>query len=214
MRIQQTKLSTIRKSLLAIVPIFAALALVVAVSGAYAAKPNVNTIQSGNIYDSQDEMITVGFDKWGYNYQAHLFNGAYCDSYRDADWCQPYADVNLSMKWNDAWLSNKDRDGDGALDRHYGLDSYIGSGAWITNHQSGAYEAEGETCRWNYFVKIVAVPADADEVDGVWYTADGDEIGPEIWGQFATTQEVLNDPCAGEHGLQYLSPYKAGLAVF
>ena len=40
-------------------------------------------------------------------YQAHLFNGMYCDAYRDAEWCQPYKDVNLMMKWNDARLSDQ-----------------------------------------------------------------------------------------------------------
>jgi len=82
------------------------------------------------------------------------------------------------MKWNDAWISNKDCDGDGKLDRHFESDSYVGSGAWLTNHQSGEYEQDGKTCKWNYFVKIVAVSADAEEVDGIWYNADGVEIGP------------------------------------
>jgi len=116
------------------------------------------------------------------------------------------------MKWNDAWLSNKDCDGDGLLDRHYGYDSYIGSGAWLTNHQSGEYVGEdGEICKWNYFVKIVAAPEDATLTDGIWNNADGTEIGPEIWGSFAIIQEVSNDPCSGEHGAQYISPDHAGL---
>ncbi|MCK5828175.1 hypothetical protein KAH43_06575 [Candidatus Bipolaricaulota bacterium] len=170
------------------------------------------TIQSGTLLASDGSVIQTGYDDWGYNYQAHLFNGMYCDSYRDAEWCQPYKDVHLSMKWNDAWMSNMDCDGDGKLDRHYGNDSYIGSGAWLTNHQSGEYEnEEGATCKWTYFVKIVAAPADAVAVDGIWYAADGIEIGPAIWGAFAIIQEVENDPCAGIHGLQYLSPTRPGL---
>jgi len=169
------------------------------------------TIQSGELLTSTGDVITTGYDNWGYNYQAHLFNGYYCDSYRDAAWCLPYEDVKLSMKWNDAWLSNMDCDGDGLLDRHYGYTSYIGSGAWLTNHQFGEYELDGKICKWNYFVKIVAAPADATLDGGVWYTADGIEIGPVIWGEFAIIQQVENDPCAGLHGLQYLSPARAGL---
>ena len=169
------------------------------------------TIQSGELYASDGSLITTGYDQWGYNYQARIFNGLYCDAYRDADWCQPYKDDNLAMKWNDAWLSNKDCDGDGLLDRHYGFDSYIGSGAWLTNHMSGEYEDNEETCRWNYFVKIVAAPADAIVEDGIWYNADGVEIGPVIWGSFAIIQQVENDPCAGIHGLQYASPDRSGL---
>ena len=116
-------------------------------------------------------------------------------------WCWPYRDIWLNMKWNDAWLSNKDCDGDGKLDRHYGFDSYIGSGAWETNHMRG----EDEDGKWVYFVKIVAVPEDAYSDGGIWYTADGTEIGPVIWGEFAIIQEVSS----GE-GATYVSPSGPG----
>lgn len=159
------------------------------------------TIQSEELLASDGSVIEVGYDDWGYNYQARLFNGKYCDAYRDAPWCQVYVDDNLSMKWNDAWLSNKDCDGDGLLDRHFGFGSYIGSGAWLTNHMSGEYEDEGgELCKWNYFVKIVAAPVDAYVDSGSWYLSDGTEIGPVIWGAFAITMEVNNDTCTGDHG--------------
>ena len=119
------------------------------------------------------------------------------------------------MKWNAAWLSNKDCDGDGLLDRHYGHDSYFGSGAWLTNHQSGEYlDEDDETCYWNYFVKIVAAPVDAYSDEGIWYTVENEEIGPVIWGSFAIIQEVSNDSCIGEQGLQYISPVSAGLGAY
>ncbi len=169
------------------------------------------TIQDGTLVTSGGDLIRPGFDQWGYNYQARLFNGKYCDAYRNAAWCQPWKDDSLAMKWNDAWLSNKDCDGDGLLDRHYGFPSYIGSGAWLTNHMKGVYEQGGATCKWEYFTKIVAVPADATAVGGVWYAADGTEIGPQIWGQFAIIQEIYNDPCAGSHGKSYVSPDHPGL---
>jgi hypothetical protein len=174
-------------------------------------KEKCTTIQDGTLVGSDGNIIVVGFDDWGYNYQAHLFNGFYCDAYRDAGWCQPYKDDKLAMKWNDAWLSNQDCDDDGLLDRHYGFDSYIGSGAWLTNHMSGEYQDDGEICRWNYFVKIVAAPADAYSENGIWYTAEGEEIGPAIWGAFAIIQQVENDPCAGLHGRQFISPVGGGL---
>ncbi len=173
------------------------------------------TIKDGTLLRSDGVPITLGFDEWGYNYQAHMFNGGYCDAYRDAAWCQPYKDVKLAMKWNDAWLSNKDCTDDDLLDRHYGFPSYIGSGAWLTNHQSGSYEdADGKTIKWNYFVKIVAAPSDAYVEGGIWYAADGTEIGPVIWGAFATIQQVENDPGAGAHGLQYLSDASAGFGFY
>jgi hypothetical protein len=175
------------------------------------------TIKDGTLYGSDGVLLETGYDMWGYNYNAHMFNGTYCDAYRDAAWCQSYRDVEMIMKWNDAWLSNVDCDGDGLLDRHFGYDSYIGSGAWETNHQSGTYPdplRPNKTCRWTYFVKIIAVPADAictqpDWTGGPcpagykWFDGSGQEIGKAIWGEFATIQQVYNDPCAGAHGIEY-----------
>lgn len=173
------------------------------------------TIQDGTLLRSDGQVIETGFDEWGYNYQAHIFNGGYCDAYRNADWCQPYVDDELLMKWNDAWLSNQDCDDDGLLDRYYGFASYIGSGAWLTNHQKGKYiDDNGKKQRWEYFVKIVAAPADATSSSGTWYAADGTEIGPAIWGAFAIIQEVYNDTGSGDHGVLYLSPYSAGFGKY
>ena len=204
-------------------------------------EPDCTTIQSGEILYSAGhylagESMTTGFDIFGYNYQGHMFKGLYYNSYAggdglppwegddevyladnpdaDSHWAWPYREVKLAMKWNDAWISNKDCDGDGKLDRHFGFDSYVGSGAWLTNHQSGTYELDDETIRWNYFVKIVAAPSDAVMDGGVWYTADGTEIGPVIWGSFAIIQQVENDPGADLHGAQHISPVGPGLGQF
>ncbi len=168
----------------------------------YKAKPGgCTTIQSGNLVDSQGETITTGYTDFGYNYQAHIYNGDY---YGDG-W-------HLVMKWNDAWLSNKDCDGDGLLDRHLGYDSYIGSGAWCTNHWTYTYyDQDGNECEYDEFIKIIAVPADATLSNGMWYNPDGDEIGPEIWGQFAIIQLIINDPCEGVSGVDYKSADHPGL---
>jgi hypothetical protein len=137
-----------------------------------------------------------------------MFNGRYCDYDRVLGGTD--CDVQLEMKWNDPWLSNVSCDGDVLLDRRYGFPAYKGSGAWETNHMSGSYESNGQTCNWTYFVKIIAIPLDATATGGVWYAADGTEIGPAIWGDFAVIQEVSNDPCSGFSGLLYLSPDHAG----
>lgn len=180
-----------------IIGLLISLMLVLSAGLVMAAKGGKNagctTIQDGGLVDSKGNPISVGYDQFGYNYQAHMFNGRYCDYDRvsGGDFC----DVNLMMKWNDAWLSNKDCSGDGKLDRHYSYPSYIGSGAWLTNHDTGVNEDGGT---WTYFVKIVAVPADATLSGGVWYAADGTEIGPEIWGAFAVIQQVVTgSPPAG-----------------
>ena len=155
------------------------------------------TIQSGELLASTGETLVVGYDEFGYNYQAHMFNGRYCDYDRVIG--GSYCDVTLVMKWNDAWLSNKDCDDDGKLDRPA---SYIGSGAWCTNHQTG--EDDGQ--KWTYFVKIVAVPEDAVLTGGIWYAADGTEIGPVEWGDFAVVQQVESGL-----GATYVSPSGSGL---
>lgn len=174
-------------------------------------------IQSGTLLDAEGSTISTGFDYWGYNYQARSFHGGFCDAYRDAEWCQDSVDNQLGMKWNRAWLDNKDCDGDSLLDRHYGYPTYIGSGAWLTNHESAQYiDINGNKQRWNYFVKIVAVPSDAWNDDGIWYMEDkkGNPIviGPDIWGQFAIIMEVYNDTGDRDsHGILYHSPNNSGL---
>jgi hypothetical protein len=200
------------KKLLVVVFILALACTAVAQKGKSPAN-KCTTIQSGMLVDSAGNIITLGYDKWGYNYQAHMFNGIWDNYSRPAD---PVADGdNLEMKWNDAWLSNQDCDGDGKLDRHFGYNSYIGSGAWETNHQSGTYEGlDGKTYHWEYFIKIVAAPADATLVGGMWYTPGGIVIGPAIWGEFAIIQEVYNDSGTGDHGLLYKSPVGPGFGKF
>jgi hypothetical protein len=42
---------------------------------------NCADIQSGTITDSAGNPIAMGFDQYGYNYQAHMFNG-YADNFR------------------------------------------------------------------------------------------------------------------------------------
>lgn len=205
------------------------MALLVVPSAATAApKTTCTVIQDGILTYSAGhylagEPFVMGYDAYGYNYQAHMFKGSYANVYlgRDgfpaydgdddvylaanpgaaAHWAWPYRDIDLLMKWNDAWISNMDCDGDGQLDRHYGFDNYIGSGAWETNHMSGGKGRD----HWTYFTKIVAAPADAVADGGVWYTADGTEIGPVLWGEFATIQEVESGL-----GATYVSPAGPG----
>ena len=180
------------------------------------------TIQGGSIYTKDHELIGTGYSEWGYNYQGHMYNGMYCDYhpvYRPGgahhESCmEDYGNNQLMMKWNDAWLSNKDCDQDGVLDRYFGYDSYIGSHAWLTNHERGVYEENGKSCSWNYFVKIVAAPSDAYTSGNTWYMADGTELGEVIWGSFAIIQSIYNDTCAGEHGVEYLSPAGPGFGKF
>ena len=85
------------------------------------------TIEYGRVGDPNDEIIPIGYDAWGYNYQAHLFNGWYWNNQRPDP---PYTDEQslidagksttwLIMKWSDEWLANTDCNGDGKLDSGY-----------------------------------------------------------------------------------------------
>lgn len=222
---------------------FIILAFVVSLGFSGIAESQCPTLKSGTIVYSAThyyggEPIKPGYDEYGYNYQAHMFNGSFVNVYLGGDgyppytgddatylienptvtghWAWPYRTTQVVMKWNDAWISNKDCNGDGKLDRHDGYASYIGSGAWETNHQSDSYTitdsetGKEKTCHWTYFTKIVAVPSDARNISGVWFTSESKEIGPDIWGEFATIEEIYNDPCSGYHGKAFLSPIGPG----
>jgi hypothetical protein len=181
------------------------------------------TIQDGILTDSKGNPITLGYDDWGYNYQAHMFNGFY-DNYNRPDTPVTSGD-ELIMKWNDAWMSNKNCSSGATLDRHFGNTSYKGSGAWLTNHQSGwVTDLKGKQRKYTYFCKIVAVPEDAflgpktleGYTEGTWYTDASQTIviGPCIWGEFAVTEEVYNDPSANAHGRLYKFPLGPGLGLY
>ena len=80
------------------------------------------TIKDGTLTDSAGNPLVLGFDQFGYNYQAHLFNGTYDGSDRTLDGTYrgtvgDFVDDRLRMKWSDDWLANKDCTGDGKLDR-------------------------------------------------------------------------------------------------
>jgi len=192
-------------------------ALLLAAVPVFAAKPpTCTTIKDGTLVDVTGNIITNGYDAWGYNYQAHMFNGWYWNSQRPAvPWTKETLEAAgksttwLVMKWSDEWLSNKDCNGDGKLDRGYSCDPVNASssackGAWETNHQWGSYEDEetGKTCKWNYFVKIAHPGDGAYEDSGVWYTADGEEIGSVLWTAYARILQIYNDPCGDEHGVE------------
>ena len=149
------------------------------------------TIQDGTITDSNGNVITTGFDQFGYNYQAHLFNGTYDSSDRQwnngywGDTTSYYVYDSLEMKWSDDWLSNVDCNGDHKLDRGL-VGEYVGgiSLGWTTNHVQGTYTDETGEHHYTDFVKIVYVGP-----------------GGSLWGYYEIVEEVFNDPAGGYHGL-------------
>ena len=165
-------------------------------------------IQSGTIFDINSNVITTGYDKWGYNYQAHMFNGLY-DNFSRPAVPVTTGDVNLIMKWSDEWLSNLDCNYDTKLDR--GLDSKTGrvtgiSEGWLTNHEEGDYTGfDGEIHHYTYFVKIVYD-------NGASCSAGSPSC---LWGLYTIIEEVYNDPFGGFHGVDRSSLVNpAGLGFY
>lgn len=124
-----------------------------------------------------------GYDEWGYNYQANLFNGKYCLFDRDATtYCEDYPNDMLVMKWSDAWMTTKcgpdpttGKEVQRGCDKDCNCDGT--SKGWVTNHIKW-YDEDGK--QYNYFTKIVYLP--------------GEECpdGYSIWGSYCVLQEVEN----------------------
>lgn len=152
-------------------------------------------IKDGTIIASNGDPLKLGYDEFGYNYQARLFNGTYDSSDRNLDgkyWGNDgdYVDDSLVMKWSEDWLSNMDCNNDGKLDRG---DAGISMG-WTTNHIEGDYlDGDGDSHHYTYEVKIV--------YDGGEACAAGE--GTCLWGMYRIIHEVYNDPDGGYHGVDH-----------
>ena len=151
-------------------------------------------IQSGTITDVTSNSLTIGYDKYGYNYQAHMFNGLVENNVRPAVVVTEGTE-NLVMKWSDDWLANVDCNEDGKLDTGLNPKTGVSTGTstgWVTNHFEGDYlGSDNELHHYTYFAKIVYVgpaPAGDDPLADV-----------RIWGLYATIEELQNDPF-GEYG--------------
>lgn len=148
--------------------------------------PSCTSIQDGGITDKDGNPITTGYDQYGYNYQAHMFNG-YAANYSRPAVLVTSGD-KLMMKWSDAWIANVDCNGDGKLDR--GLVNGISNGisqGWLTNEYTGWYDSDADgvlDAHYTDFIKIV-------------YTGSGSPL----WGSYTVLQEVYNDPVGGYHGV-------------
>ncbi len=173
-----------KKSLVSIAAVLTVLSLFsMSGWGRTATAATCTTIADGGLTDSSGNPLVLGYDQFGYNSQAHMFNGTYDSSDRTLDgtyWGSTgdYVDDHLSMKWSDDWLSNKDCTGEGKLERGT---SGISMG-WLTNHVQGDYLDGGDVVHYTDFVKIV------------WVGPDGD-----LWGEYTIIQENYNDPTGRSH---------------
>ena len=124
----------------------------------------------------------VGFDQFGYNYQARIFNGKADGVDRVLDgtvWGDPtYANDHLVMKWSKAWDDSRFQDAEWTAD------------AWTDNEWNGQMPGgSGET--WHY--KIIWV---GPELESSSYWREGEDVYP-VWGQFEVILSQGN--VGGEH---------------
>jgi hypothetical protein len=190
------------------------------------------TIKSGRLLYSPGSYLagtpyTTGKSPFGYNYQAHRYNGSYFNAYANsaglppyddndaaylannpaaaAHWAWPYRHTKVEMKWNNPWLANSDCDYDGKLDRHFGFPSYIGAGAWLTNNNTWSVTAGDKRKKAREFLLAVSIPAGGHTGlpktyfgEKTVYAADGSVLGPQLWGEFFVKRYCFNDPSTGD----------------
>ena len=136
--------------------------------------------------------IFAGFDEFGYNDTAGIFNGtgsSWClAGGQSADCVGIYSADKLVMKWNAEW----DRGNDEGWSDPEGYD------AWLNNEWNGNTEG-GSGAIWHY--KIVWVGADNPPCgdDGTTTTASvaTDYPGYCVWGQFMVLMDQGHDPSYG-----------------
>ena len=148
-------------------------------------------IKDGTITDTLGNTITLGYDQFGYNYQAHMFNGTFDSSDRVLDekyfgQTVDYADDSLIMKWSDEWISNQDCDGDHKLDRGNGTGTSMG---WLTNLVEGDYANGDDFSHYTSFTKIVYDPQCTSSLNGC------------LWNVYTIIEDVYNDPDGGHTGV-------------
>ena len=187
-----------------------------------------------------DEMVlksgkpdkATGFDEWGYNWNAHHFNGilfnaivgdnlyndeffgnwepytgndeAYLESYPLAVYLPwRYRYVQLVMHWNESLISKE------GVYPFPLKENWIDSDAWITFHYSGIDE-NGK--RWAQFQKMKASKFSDYYKAGNWYNEFHEKIGVyNNWPQLIMIQVVNTGIVPEEFFAPYKSPFGGGL---
>ena len=132
--------------------------------------------------NSGQKMLKGGFNEFGYNYDARIFNGKAdgVDKILDGKvWGDPtYANDRLVMKWTAGW----DRgNAEGWTNPPY-------TDAWENNEWNGKFPG-GSGSVWHY--KIIWVGKDLENSP---YWRPG---GYAVWGQFETIMDQGQDPNVG-----------------
>jgi len=191
----------------------------------------------------EGQPLTSGKDGYGYNYQAHGFRGyfinfilmwpfsgtdgnqypglppyhgdapAYLTAHPQAEYHPywEYRDLHLVMHWSDSYFSNRGGQAGGFVN----VSGFRpGSGAWVTNHVSGAYIGDdNKRHQWTNSIKLMAPPDDAYRDGNTWYLGNGAELGLYSDGG-VLIHSVLNDRYGGAYGLAYRSPVSPGIGFY
>lgn len=148
-----------------------------------------------NKYGFNDNLAAAGgFDQYGYNRTARIFNGT-GESWAlakglPADYMGIYAKDKLVMKWNAEW--------DRGNAENWTKPPYS---AWEDNEWNGKGVKGGSGAVWHYKIKWSQVCADSGT------PTDG---GYCIWGQFETVMDQGVDPSMGPGHLWFAKAKPSG----
>ena len=172
----------------------AALAVSIGTSSASAAaSTSCATIKDGTIKAATGETITTGTDQFGYNYQAHSFNGTYDGLDRNLDGLYYGAVGRLRRRQHrhevERQLARQRRLQQATASSTVGSLTaslvVLASAGRRTTSLATTLGADGEQHDYTIFEKIEYVGA-----------------GGSLWGGYEVTQSVVNDPYAGLDGVQ------------
>ncbi len=139
--------------------------------------------------------VGAGFNEFGYNYTARLFNGtgsSWCQAKgRSSDCMGIYSPDKLVMKWNAEWDRGNDED--------WTKPPY---GAWTDNEWNGKGVSSGSGAIWHY--KIIWVGPDL-AASSYWKPG-----GYGIWGQFEVIMDQGQDPNLGPGHIWFAKATPAG----
>jgi len=193
------------------------------------------SIELNNFNEKSSDLLlksnNKGFDAYGYNWNAHHFNGILFNAivgdylYNEeffGDW-EPYTGndeeylekyplavylpwdyrhINLVMHWNEALISK-----DGIYPKEW-----FDSNGWITFHYSGMDE-DGK--RWSQFQKMVAAKSTDSYSNGIWYDMNGNEIGVySTWDELILIQVVNTGNIHPDFFAPYVNPSSSGIGKY
>lgn len=192
------------------------------------------TLDSTNLKKSTVKV--TGFDEWGFNWNAQQFNGYLINmilgdsffegwphykqhvyngegpefwdmlvtSYDYWMYMMPgeLLDTKLNAHWNNGLISK-----DGVYPA-----SWVDSNGWIVFKYSGV--ADGQY--WSHMRKLVSSRSTDMLIDGIWYNAEGDEIGFEsmYWPELIVIQTVNEGDIPPFFYDEYNSPWGSGYGKY